>query len=204
MKIEFVYQVQLRAYGVAREGGRREEFELTLHARSHGWNLAFIAHDDEAALSSPAWNADWEAAQMRFELLRNDTELCPVWERKTYLAVGALQETTPWGHQDTDAMKWWRRTIGFGHSMFQLSMCKTIIRSYFSGNCAFQPPEETTASRNIVEHRGDQRSHNNSAVLLCFRQEHQFAAEAADDGSDYDCCHQGVAGFDQEQVAREA
>jgi len=88
-----------------------------------------MPHDDEAALSSPAQNTDWGTAQMRFKLLRDCAEFCPLWELEAYLAVGALQETARWGHQDTDAMTWRRRTSGFGHWMFQLSMCKTIIRS---------------------------------------------------------------------------
>jgi len=57
-------------------------------------------------------------------LLRDCAELCPVWEAKADLAVPTLQETARGGHQDIDAMTWEGRTSGFGHCMFQLSMCR--------------------------------------------------------------------------------
>ena len=79
MRIELAPEVLLRSNSVARERGWSEELPLT-RARCHRRDFALSPDDDEAAISLPARNADWGKAQMRFKLLRDRVEFCPIWK----------------------------------------------------------------------------------------------------------------------------
>jgi hypothetical protein len=80
MRIELAPKVLLRSNSVARERGWSEELLLTLRARRHRRNFALVPDDDEAAISLPGRKADGDKAQMRFKLLRDGAEFCPVWK----------------------------------------------------------------------------------------------------------------------------
>ena len=77
MRIELA---PIRSNSVARERGRSEELAITVRARRHRRNFALVPDEDEAAIRLPARTADWGKAQMRFKLLRDCAEFCPLWE----------------------------------------------------------------------------------------------------------------------------